>query len=120
MQHNLFKPLPRLDRQFESVCLNFVLHCLPDSFAHKERVIANLKAVMTPDGVLFGSTILGAAAATNNWARSVLKYYNFIGSFHNTGDTAAGLKAALSKHFQYYECTVIGSVALFAASDGKL
>jgi hypothetical protein len=83
-------------------------------------VIANLNTVMTPRGVLFGSTILGASAATNNWARSVLKYYNFIGSFHNIHDTAEGLEAALSKHFQYYECTVIGSVALFAASDGKL
>jgi hypothetical protein len=83
-------------------------------------VIANLKAVMTPDGVLFGSTILGAAAAPNHWARTVLKYYNFIGSFHNTRDTAEDLEAALTKHFQYHTCRVIGSVALFAASDGKL
>jgi SAM-dependent methyltransferase len=120
VQHNLFNPLTPWNHRFESVCLNYVLHCLPGSFAQKERVIANLKAVMAPDGVLFGSTILGAAAATNHWARSILKYYNFIGSFHNTRDTAEGLETALSKHFQYTECTVIGSVALFAASDGKL
>ena len=115
-----FNPLPRLDRQFESVCLNYVLHCLPGSCAQRERVIANLKTVMTPEGVLFGSTILGAAAAINHWARAVLKYYNFIGSFHNTHDTAEDLEAALTKHFQYRTCRVIGSVALFAASDGKL
>ena len=83
-------------------------------------VIANLKTVIAPDGVLFGSTILGAAAAKNNWARTILKFYNFIGSFHNTHDTAEDLEAALTQHFQYHTCRVIGSVALFAASDGKL
>jgi hypothetical protein len=83
-------------------------------------VIANLKAVMTPDGVLFGSTILGTGAAKNNCARAILAYYNSIGSFHNTRDTAEDLEAALTKHFQYHTCRVIGSVALFAASDGKL
>jgi len=83
-------------------------------------VIANLKAVMAPEGVLFGSTILGATAATNNLARAVLTFYNFIGSFHNTSDTAEDLAAALAKQFQYHICRVIGSVALFAASDRKL
>lgn len=120
MQHNLFNPLPHLNHLFESVCLNYVLHCLPGSCAHKASVIANLKAVMAPEGVLFGSTILGATAATNNWARAVLTFYNFIGSFHNTSDTAEDLAAALAKQFQYHICRVIGSVALFAASDRKL
>ena len=120
IQHNLFNPLPHLNHLFESVCLNYVLHCLPGSLAHKASVIANLKAVMAPEGVLFGSTILGATAATNNLARAVLTFYNFIGSFHNTSDTAEDLAAALAKQFQYHICRVIGSVALFAASDRKL
>jgi SAM-dependent methyltransferase len=120
VQHNLFNPLTQWNRRFESVCLNYVLHCLPGSFAQKERVIANLKAVMTPDGVLFGSTILGMGAANNNCARAILSYYNSIGSFHNTHDNAENLEAALTKHFHYHTCHVIGSVALFAASDGKL
>lgn len=120
IQHNLFNPLPHLSHRFESVCLNYVLHCLPGSLAHKASVIANLKAVMAPEGVLFGSTILGAAAATNDWARAVLTFYNFIGSFHNIPDTAEDLAAALSKQFQYHICRVIGSVAIFAASDRKL
>ena len=120
VQHNLFNPLPQWNHGFESVCLNYVLHCLPGSFSQKEMVIANLKTAMAPDGVLFGSTILGAAASTNNRARAVLKLYNCMGSFHNTHDTAEDLEAALTQHFQYHTCRVIGSVALFAASDGKL
>jgi hypothetical protein len=83
-------------------------------------VIAHLKAVMAPEGVLFGSTILGTGFAKNHGARIVLKLYNLIGSFHNANDLAEDLEAVLSKHFQYHICRVIGSVALFAASDRKL
>lgn len=120
MQHNLFEPLPKLNHQFESVCINYVLHCLPGTFSQREKVIANLKATMSPSGVLFGSTILGSDAAKNNCARAVLALYNFIGSFHNIHDTAADLATALSNHFQHHICRVIGSVALFAASDRRL
>jgi SAM-dependent methyltransferase len=120
IRHNLFHPLPHLSHRFESICLNYVLHCLPGSFAQKEKVIANLKAVMAPEGVLFGSIILGTDAAKNNCAGAILKLYNFIGSFHNTHDTAEDLAVALSNNFQYHACRVIGSVALFAASDRKL
>jgi len=119
VRHNLFHPLPHLNNRFSSICLNYVLHCLPGSFMQKGRVLAHLKAVMTPEGVLFGSTILGAGAAANNRARAILKFYNYIGSFHNTHDTAEDLEAELSKHFHYHTCRVIGSAALFAASDIK-
>lgn len=120
LRHNLFLPLPSVDLAFESVCLNYVLHCLPGSFDEKRIVIANLKNVMVPGGILFGSTILGHAAASSWRARRMLDLFNFVGSFHNESDTRAGLEAALSETFANCQCTVIGSVALFAASDGPL
>ena len=69
---------------------------------------------------MFGSTILGESSAKSYSAKLVLAYYNLLGSFHTVQDTEEGLVEALSKNFHYVDCRVIGSVALFAASDSKL
>ncbi|HEX7477841.1 MAG TPA: class I SAM-dependent methyltransferase [Polyangiales bacterium] len=120
LHHNLFLPLPPVACPFESICLNYVLHCLPGGFEQKQVVIGNLKAVLAPDGILFGSTILGKASASSWRARRMLDLFNLIGSFHNLTDTEAGLRRALAAHFANVRCTVVGSVALFAASDQPL
>ena len=120
IRHNLFLPLPQVSHPFKSICLNYVLHCLPGDFTEKEKVVFNLKKAMAPEGVLFGSTILSASVTESYLARSILTLYNYIGSFHNTHDNAGGLKMMLSKHFQYVNCRLIGSVCLFAASDRNL
>ena len=117
IRHNLFLPLTQFNHPFESICLNYVLHCLPGSFTEKEKVVGNLKKVMSPKGVLFGSTILGSGITQSPSARLILALYNLIGSFHNMHDTRDGLKAALLNNFKYADISVIGSVALFAASD---
>ena len=121
IRHSLFSPLPAVDPPFESVCLNYVLHCLPGDFEAKRVVIANLKAAMAADGVLFGSTILGLGVFHNRFARLTLYCLNrTLGSFHNTQDTADGLQRALSGQFAHVCCQIVGSVALFAASDSEL
>ena len=120
IRHNLFLPLPAVSHPFESICLNYVLHCLPGSFTEKEKVIAHLKEALAPEGVLFGSTILGRGVSLSYAARVVLTRYNAMGSFHNNHDTEEGLKRALSKNFRSVTCRVIGAVALFAASDKDL
>ena len=120
IRHNLFLPLPAISHPFESISLNYVLHCLPGSFPEKEKVIAHLKGTLAPGGVLFGSTILGRDVPLSYSARVVLTLYNALGSFHNNHDTEEGLKRALSRNFHYVTCTVIGAVALFAASDKNL
>jgi len=119
IRHNLLRPLPPVSLPYESICLNYVLHCVPSSFTDKEKVIVNLKASMAPGGILFGSTILGKSSAQSYSAKLVLVYYNLLGSFHNVLDTEEGLIEALSNNFHYVDCRVIGSVALFAASDSK-
>lgn len=119
IRHNLLLPLQPVSRPYESICLNYVLHCVPGTFAEKERVLVNLKKVLKSEGVLFGSTILGEDYTQNYSAKLVLMFYNRLGSFHNMYDTEEGLMKALTKNFHYVECSVIGSVALFAASDRK-
>ena len=120
IRHNLFLPIPAARHPFESISLNYVLHCLPGSFTEKEKVIAHLKEILAPEGVLFGSTILGRGVPLSNAARVILALYNALGSFHNDHDTVEGLTKALSKSFRQVSCRVIGAVAFFAASDKRL
>jgi len=120
IRHNLYLPLPPASHPFKSICLNYVLHCLPGSFTEKEKVLAHLKEVLAPEGVLFGSTILGRGIPLSYAAQVVLARYNALGSFHNDHDTVEGLKSALSRNFHSVSCRVIGAVALFAASDKDL
>ena len=43
---------------FDSVAANFVLHCVPGTWAEKARAFGHIAQIMADDGVFFGSTIL--------------------------------------------------------------
>jgi SAM-dependent methyltransferase len=51
-------PLSLGDARFDSIGLSYVLHCIPSSMADKTRILAGLAGLLSPGGVLFGSTIL--------------------------------------------------------------
>ncbi len=59
IRHNLFMPLDFAGEPFDSIGLNFLLHCLPGTMAQKAVVFDNLSKVLNPGGVIFGSTLLG-------------------------------------------------------------
>ena len=49
----------RLVGPFDSAALSYVLHCLPGPQSQKAAAIRNAAAVLAPEGVLFGGTVLG-------------------------------------------------------------
>jgi hypothetical protein len=100
---------------FRSIGLNYVLHCLPGDLQKKARVFGHLRALLTDDGVLFGSTILGRPGPHGLLARRVMALYNRRGIFSNQRDTREALEQGLAEHFQKHEIRVVGSVALFNA-----
>lgn len=100
---------------FRSIGLNYVLHCLPGSLHDKARVFGHLRGLLAPDGVLFGSTILGRPAPRGLLARRVMALYNRRGIFSNDHDTLEALEQGLAAHFDQHEVHVRGSVALFVA-----
>jgi len=110
---NLLLPLPLTER-FDSAAINYVLHCLPGSFETKSVVFDHLKAVMRPGGVIFGSTLLAEGVAVSAAGRRLMRVYNAKGIFSNETDSAAGLEAALARHFERYTLELVGSAALFA------
>lgn len=116
VRHDVMHPLPaRRMGHFDAISLFYLLHCLPGSMAEKACVFAHLKRHLAPDGVLYGATILGDAAAHNRFGRRLMALYNRKGIFGNRDDTQASLEAALARHFARVEVRVVGTVALFEA-----
>ena len=52
-------PTPSSDGTIRVGRLNYVLHCLPGPQASKAAAVRHVAEVITPDGVLFGATVLG-------------------------------------------------------------
>ncbi len=119
---NILAQIDFSDDKFDSIGMNFLLHCLPGDIVAKSIAFDHLKVLLNPGGVLFGSTIVQGAREQGdlprNWgARRLMALYNRKGIFSNTEDTVDGLKMALEQRFKHVEIQVIGSVVIFSARD---
>jgi 2-polyprenyl-3-methyl-5-hydroxy-6-metoxy-1,4-benzoquinol methylase len=113
-RHNVLEPISTNIRQFDSVGMNYLLHCVPGSISEKAVVFDNLKALMTRDAVIFGSTILHGGVPRNWTAKRLMHLYNKKGIFANTADDLESLERALNQRFDNVAVEVVGCVALFS------
>lgn len=105
-----------LESTFDSIGLNYLLHCLPgDSILNKSVVFRNLKVLLNDGGVIFGTTILGKGVSHNLFAQQLMRTYNSKGVFGNINDTREDLETVLKENFHTYEIRIVGSVAFFVA-----
>lgn len=111
---NVLEPFALPEAPFDSVSMNYLLHCLPGPLADKAPALRHAAAQLRPGGTLFGATILGDEAGHNGFGRLLMRAYNARGIFGNRGDTAAGLRALLEQVLQDVELRVVGKVALFS------
>jgi SAM-dependent methyltransferase len=118
VEADVLKPLP-ISGPFDSVGLNYVLHCLPGPQPRKAAAIRNVAAVLAPDGVLFGGTVLGSSERHTRLARAILWAFNRHGDFDNLADTETGLHEILRESFETIEIDVVGSVAHFTATGPR-
>jgi len=118
VQANVLEPLP-VAGPFSSAALHGVIHCLPGPLARKAPAVANVAAVLAPDGVLFGMSILGPREPQSRLARRMLASVNRRGTFDNLDDTRDGLREILAASFETVEIGTVGSVAIFAATNPR-
>lgn len=116
IEADVLKPLP-VDGRFDSAAMSFVLHCLPGPMESKAAAIRNVAAVLEPDGVLFGGTVLGIDEPHTKPAKAFIKAANRQGGFDNLSDTRDGLKTILEGSFADVDVAVNGSLAVFAARN---
>ncbi len=112
---DVLKPFWVRPAGFDSIAINYVLHCLPGNMNNKGAAFHHLKAMLNPKGgVVFGTTILGQGVRHNLLAEALLLLYNAKGAFCNHWDNIDDLARVLKANFYEYELSTIGSVAFFA------
>ncbi len=109
---DIFKPLPLTTERFDSVGLNYLLHCLPGNLSSKAIVFKNIAPHLNPGATVFGSTILGKEPKSF-LAKQLIKIYNAKNIMGNAQDTRDNLESVLRQYFDSYSIWEVGSVAFF-------
>ncbi|WP_229721870.1 class I SAM-dependent methyltransferase [Marinobacterium nitratireducens] len=116
-RQNVLEPIQAQIRPFDSIGINYLLHCLPGTIAEKAVVFDHLQPLLKPGARLFGSTILRQGVEPGATARALMSIYNRKGIFSNEADALNDLRGALEKRFARVSIEVIGCVALFSAQN---
>jgi len=112
---NVLEPLEFEPAGFDSIALNYLIHCLPGNIPSKGAAFRNLKLLLNADGgVIFGSTILGVGVRHNLIGKLLMRTYNAKQIFSNSTDSATDLEDVLQDTFRDYSMKLVGCVALFA------
>jgi Methyltransferase domain len=111
---NILEPITLEVKKFDSVGINYLLHCLPGSIESKAIAFDHLRSIMTPNAVVFGSTLLQGNTPRNWFAKRLMNLYNSKGIFSNQDDDLEGLERSLNNRFRDVSIQVVGCVALFS------
>lgn len=114
-QANVLEPIPFDGQKFDSVGVNYLLHCLPGSIKSKAVVFDHLKALMNPNAMIFGSTLLQEGVERGYLAQHLMSFYNKKGIFSNQEDSLEHLKSELAQRFTKVNIRVVGCAAIFTA-----
>ncbi|MEV6278920.1 class I SAM-dependent methyltransferase [Nocardia sp. NPDC051832] len=112
---DVFKPLNLGAAQFDSVGMNFLLHCLPGTIAQKAVVFDNVTPHLGPGARIFGSTILGIDNRHNAVSTALQRRLNGSNSFDNRADSLDDITYELEARFEEVRTTRSGVVCLFSA-----
>jgi SAM-dependent methyltransferase len=111
---NVLAPFQLDEADFDTIALNYLLHCLPGNLLSKGAAFRNLKALLNENGgVIFGTTILGAGTKQNFLAKVFMRAYNSKGIFSNLNDNEADLERVLKDNFRDYSIRIVGCAAFF-------
>jgi SAM-dependent methyltransferase len=114
-QGNALEPFGLPPGAFDSVGLNWLLHCIPGTMRTKGVVFDHCKTVLAPGGVVFGSTVLTGGVPHTRFSRWMMDQLNDRNeSFSNREDDLDTLTAQLEKRFRDVSVDVVGSVAIFS------
>ena len=114
IEADVLQPVGYSGHRFDSIALNYLLHCLPGDLTSKGRVFDHLRPMANPGATVFGATLLHDGVRRNWLARSVMTRNNAHAIFSNTTDSLNGLRAMLGTHLTEVTVEVVGCVGVFA------
>ncbi len=115
LQADVLQPLPLTLGSFDSIAMNYLLHCLPGTMKQKSRIFPGLAALLAPNGVMFGSTAVGGDGRQGPLERLLVPIYNRKGILSNADDSEDGLIAGLRTAFGSVQTERCGSIVQFVA-----
>lgn len=110
-----FKPLALGTERYDSVGMNFLLHCLPGTMRQKSVVFDHVRPYLRPGARVFGSTVLGSGPHHTRRSGKLLAKLNRSEVFSNLDDRLEDLNEQLRARFTDVETVRSGAVCLFAA-----
>ena len=116
---SVLEPIPGDVGRFDSVGINYVLHCLPGTIESKAVAFDRLKEVMNHNAVIFGATLLQSGPSHGWMAQRLMAFYNKKGIFSNRSDSLEGLKRMLVQRFTDVSIEVVGCAAMFSGRASK-
>lgn len=111
---NILTPVTQQIAPFDSISVNYVMHCVPGDFKEKGIAFVHLAALLAPDGTLFGTTVLSLDERKNLLAWPFMWLMNALGVFNNRADSALDLEGSLRANFQVVQFDIVGVTAFFA------
>lgn len=112
---NALEPIDLPGGGFDSISLNYLLHCLSGTMTEKAVVFDHLAEHLNPGGTLFGSTLLHDGVTRSLGARWLMALYNRKRIFGNRDDDLDQLRSALEARFPHSGIEIAGCAALFWA-----
>ncbi|HAH45370.1 class I SAM-dependent methyltransferase [Gimesia sp.] len=112
-QADILQPLPDQPHRFDSVSLNYLLHCLPGDLNSKSTLFDHLNQWLNPGAIISGSTILAEGVPRSLSACKLMNFYNEKKIFTNSADSLEELQYQLQSRYTDVELKVTGCVALF-------
>ncbi len=114
LRANILAPLEIDEQPFDSIGMNYLLHCLPGTLPEKAAAFDHATHLLRPGGILFGATLLADGVRKNWAARRLMDLYNRRQIFSNRDDSLEQLDAALAQRFTTHAIEVVGCAALFS------
>ena len=115
VQGDVLRPLGRPIGEFDSIGMNFLLHCLPGPMSRKAAAFDTIAPALRPGGTLFGATLVTSGRGIPIQARAWMRMYNAAGIFGNATDSADELRTELGARFDDVHVEMRGAMALFTA-----
>lgn len=112
-RRNILAPIALDGAKYDSIGLNYLLHCLPGNIVEKSVVFDHLYQHLQPGGVIFGTTILGSGIKANYVAKRLMKIYNKKQVFCNAADDLASFKQSLASRYADFSLNVQGCAVMF-------
>ena len=114
IQADIFKPQTNHQAEFDSISMNYLLHCLPGNLEDKSDAIKNAVEMLKPNGTLFGATIIGDERYHHLISNHVQRFYQRKGIFSNQNDNIDQLEHILNIYLENVSIKRYGAVVLFS------